>query len=477
MEGSLVTSRLGRRLRWNDVYREAELYKAALRVYTKPLFHWRKALATSSDGHTLYDLAGRGLRGLDAIHQALAHHDFRFRPALALHYNFNGKHRTLYVSPWEERIVDLVLYRLLNQRLHAWFSPHSYAYRTRSFGLDRCQAGIADILRGPQPIYVLKRDISNYFASVNHEILIEQLGGLVDPDDYLFELLEQRVRFSYLEQGAEREAGVGIPFGSATACVLANVYLTQLDHELSSLPGISYFRYADDILLLSSDRKGLLDASHRLEENLAHLRLRTKATHQGDFVLSAECVSDAAFQWTPRFRHLGLEFRAGGGVALSRDKFRKICNLFRFAFRRNRSRLKKVLEPETRARLAVEIAARTVDAGVRNVAILDYYLKHVDDEEQLRRLDRWLAEEVLSVAFGGGHRKGYFRRIPFAALRAMGLPSLVHRRRLIRHQQVEAPFFIWKKQQRSRAFEGTVARRRARKGTAAFSPVPEAAAG
>jgi hypothetical protein len=285
------------------------------------------------------------------------------------------------------------------------------------------------------------------------------------------------VRFPYLEQGAVQEAGVGVPFGSATACVLANVHLTHLDHELSLLPGISYFRYADDILLLSSDRQALLDARERLEEGLARLGLHTKATHHGDFALAEESVADPTFQWVPRFRHLGLEFRAGGSVALSRDKFRKICNLFRFAFRRNRSRLKKAVGPEARARLAVEIAVRTVDAGVRNVAILDYYLKHVDDEEQLRRLDRWLAEEVLSVAFGGGHRKGYFRRISFAALRAMGLPSLLHRRRLIRHQQVEAPFFIWKKQKRSRAFEGTVARRRARKGSAAFSPVPEAAAG
>lgn len=464
-------------LRWNDVYREAELYKAALRVYTKPLFHWRKALATSSDDRTLYDLAGRGLRGLDEIHQSLTGRSFRFRPAVALHYNFNGRQRTLYVSPWEERIVDLLLYRLLNQRLHAWFSPHSYAYRSRSYGLDRCQGGIAAILRGVQPVYVLKRDISNYFASIDHDVLLTQLRGLVDEDDYLYQLLQERVRFSYLEEGEERSAEVGVPFGSATACVLANLYLTALDHELSAATEISYFRYADDLLLLSADREALLTAGARLEDGLARLHLRTKASHQADFVFAAAPVPDAAFPWAGKFRHLGLEFRAGGGVALSRDKLRKICNLFRFAFRRNRSRLRKAAAPEQRARIAVEIAARTAQAGVRNVAILDYYLKHVDDEEQLRRLDRWLAEEVLSVAFGGGHRKGYFRRISFAELRAMGLPSLVHRRRLIRHRQVEAPFFIWKKEKRSRAFEGTVARQRARKGAAAFSPVPEAAAG
>src|SRR5579864_7740409 len=134
------------RLRWSEVYREVELYKAAVRVYTKPLFHWRKALNVSSDGKTLYELAARGLRGLDAIHNALVREEFQFRPATGLKYNFNGKRRTLYIPPWEERIVDRLLYRVLNFNLHRWFSSNSYAYRDRLFGLDRCQTSIAHTL-------------------------------------------------------------------------------------------------------------------------------------------------------------------------------------------------------------------------------------------------------------------------------------------------------------------------------------------
>src|SRR6185437_12048855 len=105
-------------LRWQDVYREAELYKAAVRVYTKPLFFWRKALNVSTDGKTLYDLAAHGLKGLAAIHEQLRSQRFHFRPSVGLKYNFNGKRRTLYIPPWEDRIVDLLIYRVLNQRLH-----------------------------------------------------------------------------------------------------------------------------------------------------------------------------------------------------------------------------------------------------------------------------------------------------------------------------------------------------------------------
>ena len=165
------------------MYREVELYKASVRLYTKPLFHWRKALNVSADGKTLYELAGRGLRGLDAIHGALRREAFQFRPSIGLTYNFNGKRRTFYIPPWEERIVDLLLYPVLNQRLHHWFSPNSYAYRDHTYGLDSCQSRIASLLRSwHEPLYLVKRDVSDYFASVHHEVLLRQLSQHVERD-------------------------------------------------------------------------------------------------------------------------------------------------------------------------------------------------------------------------------------------------------------------------------------------------------
>jgi hypothetical protein len=155
---------------------------------------------------------------------------------------------------------------------------------------------------------------------------------------------------------------------------------------------------------------------------------------------------------------LGLEFRADGRTGLSRDKSRKICNLFRYAFRRRAGRLRRLGSPEGRAQAAVAIARGTLEQGVRNVAIIDYYLKHVRDEAQLRRLDRWLAEEVLSIAFRNGHKKGNFGRLTFGRLRAMGLPSLLHRSRLIRHGHVQTSFFRWQECRRARRARGDGAR-------------------
>jgi hypothetical protein len=468
---------VARLLRWRDVYREAELYKAALRVYTKPLFLWRKALSVSTDGRTLYDLAARGLNGLGAIHRQLRDERFHFRASVGLKYNFNGKRRTLYIPPWEERIVDLLIYRLLNRRLHPWFSRSSYAYRDYTYGLDRCQSQIRGALRSAKsPIYVVKRDITDYFASVNHQILLQQLQKHIAQDDYLFELVSERIRFDYQDEGGAHRAALGIPFGCASACVFANVFLTGLDREIEREPYVHYFRYADDMLLLSTNREAALRAKQRMHEVLGELRLTTKASHQADLVLGETTAeSDLHFQPVAAFRHLGLQFECGGSVSLSRDKQRKIQNLFRFAFRHSRRRWKKIGDPRECARTLVAIACQTIERGVRNVAILDYYLKHVTDADQLRRLDRWLAEEILSLVFGG-HKKGHFAKIRYQELRHFGLPSLVHRRRMILQGKIESPFFIWQQQKADRAFKGTVASRgRAVRVASDFSPCPEAA--
>jgi hypothetical protein len=463
-------------LRWRAVYREADLYRAALRVYTKPLFQWRKALATSVDGRTLYDFAAHGFARLDGIHEALRREKFSFRPALALHYTFNTRHRTIYLAPWEERIVDFLLYRALSRRLHDWLSPSAYAYRARGFGLDACQHAVARTLReATAPVYVVKRDITEYFASIDHELLLARLSTVVDPGDYLFRLLEQRVRFAYVSDNEVAEATIGVPFGTAVACLLANVFLTDFDRALDGLGDARYFRYGDDLLVISSELATAEAAAARVGSGLEALHLRSKASHQANLVIGSPAPPAAGFEAATEFRHLGLLFRAGGQVALAREKLRKIRNLFRFAMRRARRRADQAATPEARAQILVRVAAETMERSVRNVAIIDYYLKHVDDEAQLRLLDRWLAEEILSRVFGG-HRKGHFRRISFEDLRRMGLPSLVHRRRLIHRGKIAGSFFAWQRERATRAFGGTVVSRERHRVAPVFSPHPEAAA-
>jgi hypothetical protein len=266
----------------------------------------------------------------------------------------------------------------------------------------------------------------------------------VEPNDYLYELLEERIKFRFRIGDEIKTAERGLPFGNPTACFFANLYLTPLDRELTTVPGLAYYRYADDILVFSASREAVIEANDRLDTVFAKLKLKNNPRHYQNYMFGEGAAAEDLFQSVTRFRHLGLEFRSDGSVGLSRDKLRKIRNLFRFAFRRNRSKLRALRDPERRAQLLIEIARSVIEDGFRSVALIDYYLKHVDDEEQLRLLDRWLAEEILAQALQTGHRKGNFRKLPFKRLREMGLPSLRHRRRLLRHGHLESSFFRYR---------------------------------
>ena len=151
--------------------------------------------------------------------------------------------------------MDLLLYRMLNKRFHSAFSNNSYAYRHRGYGVDACQHRIHGHLKEmPRPVYFIERDVANYFPSVDHEVLLKALEQWVEPQDYLYQLLQERIKFRVLTSDGAKMAEIGIPFGTAIACFFANLYLTPLDRELAAVPGLAYYRYADDILAFSSRR-------------------------------------------------------------------------------------------------------------------------------------------------------------------------------------------------------------------------------
>ncbi|MCP4192280.1 MAG: hypothetical protein GY768_16840 [Planctomycetaceae bacterium] len=472
-----------RKATFASIYSEVDLYRAALKTYTKPLFRWRAALSRSHDGGTLYDFARSGHRNLNRVHRRLVDRSFQAREGIARKYHFNNKERTIYIFPWEERIVDQMLFQTLNRYFHSAISKHSYAYRHCGFGIDACQHRTArELKKLSKPCYFTKRDITGFFQSIDHTILLEALKSWIEPDDYLYQLLAQRVKFRFRTEDNESIcAQMGVPFGTSIACFLANLYLLPLDRSMEQFEQLTYSRYADDVLQFSPSRNTAIKARDRLHEVLVELKLKSKLSHQLDFSFrstphngrptnSNEAV-ESEFPDRVDFRHLGLEFRRDNSIGLSRDKLRKIRNLFRFALRRSKHKFERIgHQPEQRAEHAIAVCRRVIGDGLRSVAIIDYYLKHVDDEKQLRLLDRWLAEEVLSQAFQNGHRKGNFRKLPFSKLREMGLPSLRHRRRLLNHGHLKASFFVLRTRWLIEQERGRLPSRKA------FSPCLEAAA-
>ena len=101
----------------------------------------------------------------------------------------------------------------------------------------------------PTPkIYCLKCDISKYFESINHKILLEIIKKKI-ADKRVIWLIEKILNSS------EEKPGVGIPIGNLTSQLFANIYLNELDQFIKHKLRVRYYvRYVDDFLILDFDK-------------------------------------------------------------------------------------------------------------------------------------------------------------------------------------------------------------------------------
>jgi len=102
-------------------------------------------------------------------------------------------------------------------------------------------------------------DVRQYFASVNHTILLNLLHHRV-PDSTMW--LCERIIGSFAEEHDEHRCG--IPLGNVTSQLFANVYLHELDHFVAHELRIRrYARYMDDWIVVGRDRSALEEIAMR----------------------------------------------------------------------------------------------------------------------------------------------------------------------------------------------------------------------
>ena len=406
---------------------------AALDTLNKLVFLPRKAHVKSSDDQSYFEFGHNISSRIKEISAKIRSKQYSYKPFRHIKRRTKSKVRDIYLSCWSDKIVEGWINRCLMVLLDKWYSNCCFAHRVK-FGLDECQARIADSFKNNR--FYIKRDIKNYFYTINQQKLFDQLGNLIDKEDYLFKLIVERVSdFGYIGDNGEKfTSSIGIPFGSSLSCSLSNIYLTNVDKTMETLK-VGYFRYADDILIIGNDGDKVINAANMFDKAVAQLGLELKPSH----TRQVSFEDHDGFEYCNRISHLGLEYHSSGKVRLSVEKQRKIINLFKREIKRNIRAIKKSKDDE-RLKLVIGMIKDAILDRIRSAAIIDYYLKHVSDELQLKNLDRLVAELVISTTLRKPFRNKDFQLIPYQKLRDLGLPSLLHRSRLLRHSHLKVNF-------------------------------------
>lgn len=165
------------------------------------------------------------------------------------------KPRNIHKASVRDRVLHHAIYRKLYPFFDHTFIADSYSCRNKK-GTHKALERFA-IMSGQvsanhtKTCWVLKCDITKFFASINQEVLFHVLSLYIPDQNILWLLQEVVTSFS-------TKAHTGLPLGNLTSQLLVNVYMNQFDQYVKhAFKSKHYIRYADDFVLLSDNREWL----------------------------------------------------------------------------------------------------------------------------------------------------------------------------------------------------------------------------
>lgn len=160
---------------------------------------------------------------------------------------YDPKEREVYALPYfPDRIAHHAAMIPLEKILNAMFTADTYSC-IKGKGVHAANDALKAALKDEEGTkYCLKIDVKKFYPSINHDILKGMwLRKLKDWDmlNFIFEIID---------------SAPGVPIGNLCSQAFANLYLTPFDHWIKEkMKVVNYFRYMDDIVILSSDKKYL----------------------------------------------------------------------------------------------------------------------------------------------------------------------------------------------------------------------------
>ena len=207
------------------------------------------------------------LDNIISLHKDLANKTYRHSSYTAFKIS-DPKPRDIHKASVRDRLLHHAIYRILYPQLDKKFIFDSFSCRRekgthKAINQFRKYVGIVSRNHN-KTAWVLKCDIRKFFASINHNILLDILSHKIKDHDTV-KLFGQIIRSFH----TERNPGVGLPLGNLTSQLLVNVYMNEFDHFVKRELKIKYYiRYADDFVILQNDKMILQDMLPKISEFL-----------------------------------------------------------------------------------------------------------------------------------------------------------------------------------------------------------------
>jgi retron-type reverse transcriptase len=157
---------------------------------------------------------------------------------------FEPKERLIFRLPYyPDRITHHAVMNILEQIFVSTFTVNTYSC-IKGRGIHAAANAVKKALEDYQGTqYCLKLDVKKFYPNVDHDILKQLLRRKIKDKDLLW-LLDGII-----------DSADGLPIGNYLSQYFANFYLTYFDHWMKEDRKVKYyFRYADDLVILSDNK-------------------------------------------------------------------------------------------------------------------------------------------------------------------------------------------------------------------------------
>ena len=260
------------------------------------------------------------------------------------------KGRPLAISVFEDKIVEMVVKRVLEQIYEPMFLDCSYGYRENR-SPHQCVDAIGKTIQQKRTNHVVEADIRSFFDSLNWEWLGKFLKHRIG-DERLLRLITRMLKAGIMEDGLVKASEEGAPQGTIVSPILSNIYLhyaLDLWFENRIKPqarGDAYlFRFADDFLCVFRYKEDAELFERVLKDRLEGFGLevapeKTKRIEYGRYAVEN---AKRRGEKRPMFTFLGFTFYCGKTrYGVFKVKRRTSLKKFRLKLREYTEWIKKV---------------------------------------------------------------------------------------------------------------------------------------
>ena len=185
---------------------------------------------------------------------------------------YEPKERDISNLPYyPDRIIHHAIMLVLEPYFNKWFTNDSYSC-IKGKGIHAASRAVKRSLRSNRigTEYCLKLDIKKFYPNIDHSILKQLLCRKIKDSDLLW-LLDEII-----------DSTPGLPIGNYLSQYFANFYLTGFDRFVKQQLGVKhYIRYADDMVILGSNKEDLHSVLAEIRYYLhSELKLTLKSNYQ-----------------------------------------------------------------------------------------------------------------------------------------------------------------------------------------------------